>query len=87
MPYSPREYAEMYYYYGAAQGNAREAARMYQEQLIRRGGIQPQTYPDYRVFLRVRNAYTEGRIPGTSCLNLRECRAMPHCKKCTGVFE
>lgn len=66
MPYSPREYAEMYYYYGAAQGNAREAARMYQEQLIRRGGIQPQTYPDYRVFLRARNAYMEGRIPGTS---------------------
>lgn len=66
MPYSPREYAEMYYCYGAAQGNARAAARMYREQVLRRGGPQPEVYPDYRVILRVRNAYMEGRIPGTT---------------------
>lgn len=66
MSYSPRDYAEMYYCYGAAQGNARAAARMYREQVLRGGGPQPEVYPDYRVILRVRNAYMEGRIPGTT---------------------
>ncbi|CAK1598961.1 unnamed protein product [Parnassius mnemosyne] len=56
----------MYYCYGAARGSARAAARMYREQLIRRDGPQPEVYPDYRVYLRVQNAYMEGHIPGSS---------------------
>lgn len=66
MAYSPREYAEMHYFYGVAQGNARAAARLYREQLTRRGGPQPEVYPDHRVFIRVHNSYLEGRIPGTA---------------------
>lgn len=65
MPYSSREYAEMHFYYGLAQGNARRAAQLYRDLLIRRGGRQPDSYPDYRVFLRVHNALMDGRMPGT----------------------
>lgn len=65
MSYSARDYAEMHFYYGVAAGNARLAARLYREQVQRRGGPQPETYPDYRVILRTHNAYIEGRIPGS----------------------
>jgi hypothetical protein len=66
MPYTQREYAEMHYVYGYARGNAGLAARLYREQLIRRGGPQPAVYPDRHLFLRVHNSYMEGRLPGSS---------------------
>lgn len=66
MGYSPRDYAEMHYYYGVARGNARLASRLYEEHVRRRGGPQPERYPDHRLFLRTHNAYMEGRIPGKS---------------------
>lgn len=66
MYYLQSEYAEMHYFYGYARGNARLAARLYRTQGTRRGGLQPETFPDYRVFLRVHNAYMDGRLPGAS---------------------
>lgn len=57
--YSAREYAEMYFIYGLCDGNARQAALTYRQRFPNR-----ERYPDHRVFLRVRNAYLEGRIPG-----------------------
>lgn len=65
MPFTARDYAEMHYYYGYARGNASEAARLYRDQVVRRGGPQPETFPDRRVIQRVHDAYMEGRIPGT----------------------
>lgn len=59
--YTPREYAEMHFIYGLCDGNARQAARTYRERYPNR-----ERYPDYRVFLRVNNAYLEGRIPGAA---------------------
>jgi hypothetical protein len=64
MNYSLSEYAEMHYYYGVAQGNGREAASLYREQLQRRGGRQPDRYPDHRVFINTYNTLMAGRIPG-----------------------
>lgn len=64
MSYSLSEYAEMHYYYGVAQGNGHEAARLYREQLQRRGGRQPDHYPDHRVFINTHNTLMAGRIPG-----------------------
>jgi hypothetical protein len=64
MPYTLSEYAEMHYFYGVAQGNGREAARLYRDQLQRRGGPQPDHYPDYRVFINTHNTLMAGRIPG-----------------------
>lgn len=64
MVYTLSEYAEMHYFYGVAQGNGREAARLYREQLQRRGGTQPDHYPDYRVFIHTHNTLMAGRIPG-----------------------
>lgn len=57
--YTPREYAEMFFIYGLCDGNARQAARTYRERYPNRD-----RYPDHRIFLRVNNAYLEGRIPG-----------------------
>lgn len=59
MVYSQRDYAEMHYYYGYAQGNAGLAARLYRDMLIRRGGRQPATYPDRHVF----RSYLNDRFP------------------------
>lgn len=64
MSFSLSEYAEMHYFYGVAQGNASEAARLYKEQLQRRGGPQPNPYPDYRVFINTHNTFMAGQIPG-----------------------
>lgn len=63
--FSSRDYAEMHYYYGYARGNAAEASRLYRAHVERRGGPQPERFPDYRMILRVHNAYLEGRSPGT----------------------
>lgn len=57
--YSQREYAEMHYLYGFCDGNARAAARAYRERYPNRD-----CFPDYRVFIRVHNSYTNGRLPG-----------------------
>lgn len=59
--YTPREYAEMYFIYGLCNANARQAARTYRERYPNRD-----RYPDHRIFLRVNNAYLEGRIPGAA---------------------
>lgn len=64
MSYTLSEYAEMHYFYGVAQGNGLEAARLYREQLQRRGGPQPEHYPDHRVFINTHNTLMAGRIPG-----------------------
>lgn len=64
MSYTLSEYAEMHYFYGVAQGNGHEAARLYQDQLQRRGGRQPDRYPDHRVFINTHNTLMAGRIPG-----------------------
>lgn len=58
--YTAREYAEMFYIYGLCDGNARQAAVTYRERYPNRD-----RYPDHRIFLRVNNAYLEGRIPGS----------------------
>lgn len=58
--YTQREYAEMHYLYGFCDGNARAAAREYRQRYPNRD-----RFPDYRVFLRVHNAYMEGVLPGT----------------------
>lgn len=47
----------MNYYYRYARGNASEAARLYRDAIIGRGGPQPEVYPDYQVILRTDNAY------------------------------
>lgn len=59
MPYTPREYAEMHFIYGECRGNARRAAALYRERYPNRN-----IHPDYRVFIRVHNSYSEGKIPG-----------------------
>lgn len=64
MNYTLAEYAEMHYFYGVAQGNGHEAARLYREQLQRRGGPQPNRYPGHRVFINTHNTLMAGRIPG-----------------------
>jgi hypothetical protein len=64
MSYTLSEYAEMHYFYGVARGNGAEAARLYREQLQRRGGPQPARYPDHRVFINTHNTLMAGRIPG-----------------------
>lgn len=57
--YTQREYAEMHYLYGFCDGNARAAAREYRQRYPNRD-----RFPDYRVFMRVHNAYMEGTLPG-----------------------
>ncbi|CAH2095684.1 unnamed protein product [Euphydryas editha] len=57
--YTPAEYAEMHFIYGQCGGNASEAAELY------RARFPNARHPDYRIFVRVHNAYKEGRIPGT----------------------
>ncbi|GBP11127.1 hypothetical protein EVAR_79780_1 [Eumeta japonica] len=56
--YTSREYAEMHLIYGECGGIARRAA-LYRERFPR-----ARLHPDYRVFIRLHNAYVEGRIPG-----------------------
>ncbi|GBP09323.1 hypothetical protein EVAR_5757_1 [Eumeta japonica] len=63
--YSPREYATMYYCRGVSKGKDRLGARLHRGQLEDRGGLRQSTYPDYRVFLSVHNAYINGYVPGT----------------------
>ncbi|CAH2092979.1 unnamed protein product [Euphydryas editha] len=57
--YTPAEYAEMHFIYGQCGGNASQAAELY------RARFPNARHPDYRIFVRVHNAYKEGRIPGT----------------------
>ncbi|GBP81366.1 hypothetical protein EVAR_6224_1 [Eumeta japonica] len=57
--YTSREYAEMHLIYGECGGIARRAAALYRERFPR-----ARLHPDYRVFIRLHNAYVEGRIPG-----------------------
>lgn len=64
MPYSLSEYAEMHYYYGVAEGNGLLAARLYREQLERRGEVR-EHYPDHRVFINTHRTLMSGQIPGT----------------------
>lgn len=63
MNYTLSEYAEMHYYYGVAQGNGHLAARLYQQQLERRGDPR-QPYPDHRVFINTHITLMAGRVPG-----------------------
>lgn len=63
--FSHEDYEQMHYFYGVANGNASEAARMWQEQVERRGDPAPEVWPDHRMILRTRDAYREGRLPGT----------------------
>lgn len=49
----------MHYLYGFCDGNARAAAREYRQRYSNRN-----RFPDYRVFMRVHNAYMEGTLPG-----------------------
>lgn len=65
MNYSLSRYAEMHYYYGVARGNGSLAARLYREQLQRRGE-ELTHYPDHRVFINTHNTLMAGRIPGRS---------------------
>ncbi|CAG4958839.1 unnamed protein product [Colias eurytheme] len=46
-------------------GGMRQKLKLNQEHVERRGVPQPETFPRYRMILRVHNAYLEGRIPGT----------------------
>lgn len=70
--YTPREYADMHFIYGECRGVGREAARLYRERYPDR------RHPDHRVFGRVHNAYTEGRIPGTGVGGASEGRPQLH---------
>ncbi|KAJ8892755.1 hypothetical protein PR048_005336 [Dryococelus australis] len=65
MPYLPCEYAEMHYVYGVAQGNGHHAAALYEKHLLRRGGQQPERYPDHRVFRNTHNSFMKGCMPGS----------------------
>ncbi|GBP65319.1 hypothetical protein EVAR_48026_1 [Eumeta japonica] len=51
--------SEMHLIYGECGGIARRAAALYRERFPR-----ARLHPDYRVFIRLHNAYVEGRIPG-----------------------
>lgn len=64
-PFTSEDYEQMHYFYGYARGNAAEAARLFREQVERRGDRAPEKWPDHRTILRVRDAYREGRVPGT----------------------
>ncbi|CAH2102542.1 unnamed protein product [Euphydryas editha] len=55
----------MHYFYGYARGNTAEAARLFREQVERRGDRALERWPDHRTILRVRDVYREGRVPGT----------------------
>lgn len=57
--YTAFEYAQMHFIYGECGGNASQAAELYRERFPNARHL------DYRVFIRVHNAYVEGRIPGT----------------------
>lgn len=70
--YTPREYANMHFIYGECRGVGREAARLYRERYPDR------RHPDHRVFGRVHNAYSEGRIPGTGVGGASEGRPQVH---------
>lgn len=63
MSYSLSQYAEMHFFYGVAQGNGALAARLYREQLERRGEVL-EHYPDYRVFNNTHETLMAGRVPG-----------------------
>lgn len=63
MDYSLSEYAEMHYYFGVAQRNCSLAARLYEEELRRRGEIR-EHYPDNRVFRYTHDTLMAGLIPG-----------------------
>lgn len=54
--YTQREYANMHSIYGECRGNASASAVRYRERYPNA------RHPDYRVFIRVHNAYCEGRI-------------------------
>lgn len=57
-PYTPSEYANMHLIYGECQCNANAASRLYRERYPN-----ARRYPDYRVFLNVHQAFSEGRLP------------------------
>ena len=57
--YTPAEYANMHFIYGECNGNANGAASVYRERYPNARN------PDYRVFIRVHNAFMEGRFPGS----------------------
>lgn len=69
--YTPQEYSNMHYIYGECSGNASAAATLYRERYPNA------RHPDYRVFTRVHQAYSEGRIPGTGVGGPRS-RGRPH---------
>lgn len=70
--YSHVEYANMHLLYGEFRCNANAAARAYQE---RYSNVR---HPDYRVFIRVHNAFSEGRMPGAGVGGNAEGRPRRH---------
>lgn len=70
--YTPAEYANMHYIYGLCNGNANRAASAYREKYPNL------RHPDYRVFIRVHNAFMEGRFPGTGIGGASEGRPQRH---------
>ncbi|CAK1591656.1 unnamed protein product [Parnassius mnemosyne] len=57
-PNTPQEYANMHLIYGECRCNANAASRLYPERYPN-----AQRYPDYRVFINVHQAFSEGRMP------------------------
>ncbi|CAH2092053.1 unnamed protein product [Euphydryas editha] len=53
----------MQYFYGVAQGVAREVARLNRKFAERQPGPAVQHFPDHRVFMRLHNFFLEGVIP------------------------
>ncbi|CAG4958454.1 unnamed protein product [Colias eurytheme] len=53
----------MHYFYGVAQGVARETARLYRQFAERQPGPAVQRFLDHRVFVRLHNSFL-GVIPG-----------------------
>lgn len=58
LPYTSLEYANMHLVYGECRCNANAASRLYRERYPN-----AQRYPDYRVFINVHQAFSEGRLP------------------------
>ncbi|KAJ8887691.1 hypothetical protein PR048_013909 [Dryococelus australis] len=65
MLYLRRKYAEMHYFYSVAQSNGHHAAALNEEHLLKRGGRQPERYPDLRMFINTHNTFMEGSMPGS----------------------
>lgn len=58
LPFTPLEYANMHLIYGECRCNGNAASRLYRERYPN-----ALRYPDYRVFINVHQAFSEGRLP------------------------